>query len=62
MESLLVEQANLAEKGALSKCLEDVQRTIDILVKARVSVASCRRQRKYYALLTLEYTELLYST
>ena len=45
MESLLSEQSYFSEKGTLTKGLENVQRTIDILVKARASIISCRQRR-----------------
>lgn len=40
MEALLEEQEKLSRKGNLSKSLEDVQKTIDLLVKARDSIAA----------------------
>lgn len=41
MEALLEEYEKLSRKGNLSKSLEDVQKTIDLLVKARDSIAAC---------------------
>lgn len=40
MEALLEEYEKLSRKGNLSKSLEDVQKTIDLLVKARDSIAA----------------------
>ena len=40
MESLLEEHEKLCRKGNLSKSLDDVQKTIHLLVKARNSIAS----------------------
>ena len=40
MEALLEEHEKLCNKGNLSKSVEDVQKTIDLLVKARDSIAS----------------------
>ena len=40
MEALLEEHEKLSRKGNLSKSLEDVQKTIDLLVKARDSIAA----------------------
>lgn len=40
MEALLEEHEKLLRKGNLSKSLEDVQKTIDLLVKARDSIAA----------------------
>ena len=40
METLLEEYEKLSRKGNLSKSLEDVQKTIDLLVKARDSIAA----------------------
>ena len=42
MESLLEEHEKLSHKGNLSKCVEDVQKTIDLLVKARDSIAASK--------------------
>ena len=40
MEALLEEHDKLLRKGTLSKSVEDVQKTIDLLVKARDSIAA----------------------
>ena len=40
MEALLEEHEKLSRKGNLSKSLGDVQKTIDLLVKARDSIAA----------------------
>ena len=40
MEALLEEHEKLLGKGNLSNSLEDVQKTIDLLVKARDSIAA----------------------
>ena len=40
MEALLEEHEKLSRKGNLSKSVEDVQKTIDILVRARDSIAA----------------------
>lgn len=40
MEALLEEHEKLTRKGNLSKSVQDVQKTIDILVRARESIAS----------------------
>ena len=40
MEAILEEHDKLLRKGTLSKSLEDVQKTIDLLVKARDSIAA----------------------
>ena len=40
MEALLEEHEKLLRKGTLSKSVEDVQKTIDLLVKARDSIAA----------------------
>lgn len=39
MDGLLEEHEKLVKKGNLSKSVEDVQKTIDLLVKARDSIA-----------------------
>ena len=43
MEFLREELTNLSDKGTLAKSCVDVQQTINILVKARTSIASCRQ-------------------
>lgn len=40
METLLEEHEKLSRKGNLSKSVEDVQKTIDLLVKARDSIVA----------------------
>ena len=40
MEALFEEHEKLSRKGNLSKSLADVQKTIDLLVKARDSIAA----------------------
>lgn len=40
MESLRLEQDKLDKKGNLSKTIEDVQKTIDLLVAAREAIAA----------------------
>ena len=40
MEALLEEHEKLLRKGTLSKSVEDVQKTIDLLVKARDSIVA----------------------
>lgn len=40
MESILAEHEKLVKKGNLLKSVEDVQKTIDLLVKARDSIAA----------------------
>ena len=40
MEALLEEHEKLSRKGNLSKSVEDVQKTIDLLVRARDSIAA----------------------
>lgn len=39
MEALLEEHEKLARKGNLSKSVDDVQKTINLLVQARESIA-----------------------
>ena len=39
MESLLIEQAKLEKKGNLTKTIDDVQKTIDLLTAAREAIA-----------------------
>ena len=43
MEALLEEHEKLVKKGNLSKSVEDVQKTIDLLVQARESIAASTR-------------------
>jgi hypothetical protein len=40
MESLRLEQDKLDKKGSLSKTIDDVQKTIDLLVAARHAIAT----------------------
>lgn len=40
MEALLEEHEKLSSDGNLSKSVEDVQKTIDLLIKARDSIAA----------------------
>ena len=40
MESLQLEQDKLDKKGSLSKTIDDVQKTIDLLVAARQAIAA----------------------
>lgn len=40
MEALILEQEKLAKGGNLGKSLEDVQKTIDLLVNAREAIAA----------------------
>lgn len=40
MEALILEQEKLAKSGNLSKSLDGVQKTIDLLVKAREAIAA----------------------
>jgi hypothetical protein len=40
MESLRLEQAKLDKKGNLSKTIDDVQKTIDLLVAARQAITA----------------------
>lgn len=40
MEALIEEHEKLSSKSNISKSLEDVQKTIDLLVKARDSIAA----------------------
>lgn len=40
MEALQAEQANLEKKGNLRKTIDDVQKTIDLLVSARQAIAA----------------------
>ena len=40
MEALILEQEKLAKDGNLGKSLEDVQKTIDLLVNAREAVST----------------------
>lgn len=40
MEALLEEHEKLVKKGNLSKSVEDVQKTIDLLVQAREAIAA----------------------
>lgn len=40
MESILAEHEKLVKKGNLSKSVDDVQKTIDLLIKARDSIAA----------------------
>jgi hypothetical protein len=42
MEALLAEHEKLAKKGNLSKSIDDVQKTIDLLISARDAVAASR--------------------
>ncbi len=42
MESLIEEHEKLCKRGNLSKSLDDVQKTLDLLVKARDSIASSK--------------------
>jgi len=40
MEALLEEHEKLVKRGSLSKSIEDVQKTIDLLVKGREIIAT----------------------
>ena len=40
MEALFQEQEKLLKTGNLEKCLEDVQKTIDLLTNAREAIAT----------------------
>lgn len=40
MEALLAEHERLSKSGTLQKSLDDVQKTIDLLVKARERIAA----------------------
>lgn len=40
MEALILEQKKLAKGGDLGKSLEDVQKTIDLLVNAREAITA----------------------
>lgn len=40
MESILAEHEKLVRKGNLSKSVDDVQKTIDLLVNARETIAA----------------------
>lgn len=40
MEALLAEHERLSKSGTLRKSLDDVQKTIDLLVKARERIAA----------------------
>lgn len=42
MEALLAEHQKLANKGNLSKSVDDVQKTIDLLVNARKTVVASK--------------------
>lgn len=42
MEALLEEHEKLGKRGNLSKSLGDVQKTIDLLVKARESIVNSK--------------------
>jgi len=42
MEALLEEHEKLVKRGSLSKSLGDVQKTIDLLVQARDSIATSK--------------------
>ena len=42
MEALFLEHEKLSTKGNLSKSLEDVQKTIDLLTRARDAVVASR--------------------
>ena len=44
MDALLEELKRLSERGNLSKSLDDVQKTIDLLVKARDSISTSQSQ------------------
>lgn len=40
MEALIAEHERLSESGTLSKSLDEIQKTIDLLLKAREAVAA----------------------
>lgn len=40
MEGLLAEHERLSQSGTFSKTIDDIQKTIDLLVKARESIAA----------------------
>ena len=42
MEALMKEQERLASNSNLSKSVDDVQKTIDLLVKARESISASK--------------------
>ena len=42
MEALIKEQQKVASSANLSKSVEDIQNTIDLLVKARESIAASK--------------------
>ena len=42
MEALLEEHEKLSRKGNLSKSIDDIQKTIDLLMKAREAIASSK--------------------
>lgn len=42
MEALLAEQDRMIESGSLGKSVDDIQKTIDLLVSAREAVASSK--------------------
>ena len=50
MESLLAEHAKFCKRGSLSKSLDDVQKTIDLLTQARDSIASSESPLQYLVL------------
>ena len=45
MDSLKIEHEKLEKRGNLSKSINDVQKTIDLLTKAREAVAAGRLER-----------------
>lgn len=47
MEALLEEHEKLGKRGSLSKSLGDVQKTIDLLVKARESIVNSKHSIFY---------------
>ena len=47
MEALILEQEKLAKGGNLEKSLEDVQKTIDLLVNTRETISTSTWNKAY---------------
>lgn len=59
MESLIEEHEKLCKRGNLSKSLDDVQKTLDLLVKARDSIASSKPLHRFLFTKADSFTNLL---
>lgn len=58
MEALFQEQEKLAKTGNLEKCLQDVQKTIDLLVNAREAISRSMLVVVYHGFAPLKLTLL----